>query len=67
MTVYGFGTHSSTTRQCKATTTMHAGLEYKDLRKPRNKNFVDVRSLFIIQALYSLTSMEHIRSKSLRI
>ena len=43
------------------------GLEYRNWRKPRNKNFVEACSLSIVQALYSLTSSKRIRGKSLRI
>ena len=43
------------------------GLEYRNWRKPRNKNFVKECSFSAVQTLYSLTSSKCIRGKSLQI
>ena len=45
----------------------YTGLKYKEWRKPRDKNFVNVCSPSTVQALYSLTCSKHIHGKSLRI
>ena len=45
----------------------YIGLQYKEWRKPRNKNFVNAYGPSTVQVLYSLTCSKHIRGKFLRI